>query len=96
MNVALASLVQRKAEILFTDLDDTVVMMDSDEGNYYELDAVGTRIWNLLDNERSVAEVCELLVREYDVTLEDCRQDVLKFLEQVAQLGVVEVRGPEP
>ncbi len=95
MNVALGSLVQRNAEIIFTDLDDTVVMMDPDKGNYYEFDSVGTRIWNLLDVERSVTQVCEVLVREYDVTLKDCRQDVLKFLEQVAQLGVVEVRGPE-
>ena len=70
MDIGLDSTVQRNGEILFTDLDDTVVMMDPDKGTYYELDTVGTRIWSLLDTGRSVKELCDLLVENYDVTLE--------------------------
>ena len=62
MDIGLDSTVQRNGEILFTDLDDTVVMMDPDKGTYYELDTVGTRIWSLLDTGRSVKELCDLLV----------------------------------
>ena len=40
---------QRNAAMLFTDLDDTIVMMDPDKGMYYELGSVGSRIWTLLE-----------------------------------------------
>ena len=61
-----SSVVSRNPEMIFTDLDDTVVMMDPDEGRYYELDPVGSRIWALLETARPVAQVCDRLVDEYD------------------------------
>lgn len=94
MNVSLESTVRRNPQIMFTDLDDTVVMMDADEGMYYELDPVGARIWTLLATERSVEEMCALLVAEYDVTPEVCRDDVLEFLERAKMLGIVAVSSP--
>ena len=93
MSVSLESTVQRNPQIMFTDLDDTVVMMDADEGMYYELDPVGARIWTLLETERSVEEMCALLVAEYDVTPETCRDDVLEFLGRAKELGIVAVSG---
>ena len=92
--VVFGSRMQRNPEMIFTDLDDTVVMMDADKGVYYELDPVGTRIWNLLETERSVDETCELLIAEYDVAPETCHQDVLAFLEQARKLGIIVVRQP--
>lgn len=92
MTVSIECIVQRNTEIIFTDLDDTVVMMDLDKGAYFELDAVGTRIWTLLETGRNVIELCELLNREYDVTPEIAQRDVLEFLEQAHKLGIIEVR----
>ena len=93
MNLSPDCTLRRNDEIIFTDLDDTVVMMDADKGTYFELDPVGTRIWALLEIERSVAEVCEVLLAAYDVTPEDCRRDVLAFLERAEELGIVEARA---
>ena len=94
MTISLESTVRRNPQIMFTDLDDAVVMMDADEGMYYELDPVGARIWTLLETERSVEEMCTLLVAEYDVTPETCRDDVLAFLEQAKELGIVAICAP--
>ena len=94
MKVSLECVVQRNAEMIFTDLDDTVVMMDSDKGVCYELDPVGARIWNLLETARSVKELCELLAGDYDVTPEACRRDVLEFLERMHELEIMGVRAP--
>ena len=41
-----------------------------------------------------MAEVCDLLVGEYDVTSEICRRDVLALLERAHELGIVEMRTP--
>ena len=93
MNVSPDAVLRRNTGIIFTDLDDTVVMMDADRGRYYELDPIGTRIWTLLETERSVTEVCEILLGEYDVTPEVCRRDVLAFVERAGELGIVETGG---
>ena len=93
MNVSSDCRLQRNPEIIFTDLDDTVVMMDPDRGYYYELDAVATRIWALLDSSQSVAQLCDALVREYDVTPDDCRRDVVAFVAEAGELGIVAVQA---
>ena len=93
-DVSLDAVAVRNEAMIFTDLDDIVVMMDADQGLYYELDPVGARIWSLLETARPVAQLCNVLVEEYDVTPDTCHHDVLDFLARAAELGIVEVRGP--
>ena len=92
--VSLDSVAVRNETMIFTDLDDVVVMMDADQGLYYELDSVGARIWSLLETARPVAQLCDVLVEEYDVAPDACHRDVLDFLARAAELGIVEMRGP--
>lgn len=89
MSVGLHSSVAHSETIVFTELDDTVVMMDLEEGQYYELDPVGARIWALIEPGLRVAEVCEALAAEYDGDPGTCRDDVLAFLEELHGLGAV-------
>ena len=87
-------MVERNPEIIFTDLDDTVVMMDAEKGTYFELDPVGARIWSVLENAASVTRLCDALLAEYDVTPDVCRRDVLAFLERAGALEIIKVRAP--
>ena len=89
--VALESRVSRNEAIVFTDLDDTIVMMDVDEGQYYELDPIGARVWNLLETGRSVADLCDVLASEFDVDPDTCRHDTLQFLEEANAMRIVQV-----
>lgn len=89
MNFDMSARVARSDAIVFTELDDTVVMMDVEEGRYYELDPVGASVWALLERAASVAEVCEALGQQYEVDPETCREDVRGFLEELGRLGVV-------
>ena len=96
VSLSLDTVVRRNPAIVFTDLDDAVVMMDADEGVYHELDPIGAHIWTLLETPRSAAELCESLLADYEVTPEDCRRDVLAFLERARELGIVEPRADTP
>ena len=87
-----SSRVARSEAIVFTELHDTVVMMDVEEGRYYELDRVGARIWGLIESRTRIAEVSEALVLEYDVTAEACRDEVGTFLGELNRLEIVQVR----
>ena len=90
--IRLSSRVVRNEAIDFTQIDDTVVMMDLDEGRYYEFDRVGARVWALLESTPQVAEMCEVLVAEFQVPAETCRDEVRTFLDELLRLAVVQVQ----
>ena len=90
-SIPLSTRVVRSEAIIFTELDDTVLMMDVEEGRYYELDPVGARIWALIGSRPRIAEVSEALVLEYEVTAEACRDDVGAFLGELNRLQIVQV-----
>ena len=91
-SIPLSSRVVRSEAIIFTELDDSVVMMDVAEGRYYELDPVGTRIWALIEPGPQVAEMCEALAAEYEVAPAVCGDDVSAFLDRLLRLAVIRIR----
>ncbi len=57
-----------------------------------QLDPVGTRVWRLLDGERSVRAVIEAFRAEYDVDPKDAEIAVTRFLRELGRRGVVGLR----
>ena len=92
--VELASVLTRNESIVFTDLDDTIVMMDVDEGQYYELDPIAARIWALLETACPASRLCEMLAKEYEVDAETCQQDTLEFLQAGLEQRIFELQPP--
>ena len=70
-------------------------MLQMDDGVYYSLTAVGARIWELIQEPRSVAEVHRCLLDEYDVESERCEKDLFVLLSDLVSKRLVDVRdGP--
>jgi len=59
---------------------------------YYGLNPVGTRVWNLLQKPRSIAELRDALIDEYDVEAERCERDLLELLDKMSAEGLIEAR----
>lgn len=75
------------------DLAGEAAILNVPQGTYYGLDAVGARIWSLLQAPREVAEIHRTIAAEYDVTPERCLRDLLDLLEKLRAEGLIEVRG---
>ena len=60
---------------------------------YYGLDPVGAHIWKLLREPKSIGELRDALVDEYDVEAPRCEQDLLELLEKMRGEGLIEVRN---
>lgn len=58
---------------------------------YYSLDPVGTRVWELLREARSVGEIRDVLLQEYDVEADRCERDLLDILGKLHNEGLIEV-----
>lgn len=66
-------------------------MLDPTTSRYYRLDPIGLRVWELLDQVRSVDAICGALEPEFEVSAERCRADVITFLDRLEHAGLVEL-----
>jgi hypothetical protein len=82
--VELTSTVQQAANLTVTELDEEIALLDTDTGNYYEMDELGSHIWSRLTKPTMVEELCNQLMSEFGVDADTCRHDTLFFLNQLA------------
>jgi hypothetical protein len=76
-----------------SDIAGETVILGMSAGRYYGLDAVGARIWQLIQTPTSVADLRRTIVSEYEVAPERCEADLLQLLEKMLAAGLVEVRS---
>jgi hypothetical protein len=62
------------------------------KGTYYGLDSVGAQVWSLLQQPRCIAELCDAIIREYEVEPASCHHDLIALLEGMRAEGLIEVR----
>jgi hypothetical protein len=89
--VSLDSVVVRRPEPLTTPVDGELVILDLRRGHYLGIDPIGRRIWELLEQPRSVDALCAALEGQFEVSAETCRTDVLAFVAQLADAELVEI-----
>ncbi len=92
-SITTESVVHQIEDIVASDIDDEKVMMSIEKGRYYSLDPVGSRVWELLDKPIRVSDLIAALLLKYDVDRETCERDVLAFLEELREDGILQVEG---
>jgi hypothetical protein len=81
---------RRRPEPLTADVHGETVMFQPDAGSYFALGAVGTRVWDLLAEPCSVNQICDALDAEFEVDPEECRSQVLDFVNEMHEKELVE------
>jgi PqqD family protein of HPr-rel-A system len=71
-------------------LDDKLVVLDTETGGYFELDAVGARIWQLIADGSSLDEVVAALTDEFVVEPDEARRDANAFLDDLRKHHLIE------
>ena len=71
----------RNRGIVSADMDGELVMMSVDKGKYYGLGGIGPRIWDILEEPRTVADVVGVITAEYEVDPVECQRDVENYLQ---------------
>lgn len=66
------------------------------DGIAFGLNPVAERIWELIQQPIRVNQVREALLREYEVDFEQCNQELLELLGELAANGLVEICDGEP
>ena len=91
--ISTESVVSPIEDIVVSDIDDEKVMMSVENGQYYNLDSVGSRVWELIVKPVKVSELIDALLLKYDVDRETCERDVLAFLSELHKDGILRGEG---
>jgi len=86
-----ASRVMRTEGMMTAPVDNEIVILNMKGNNYISLDAIGRRIWDLLESSIVVEELCQQLGTEFEGTQEQIIADVLLFLNELEREGLVRV-----
>ena len=87
------AVVVRNEGLLTAEVDGELMAMSVEQGTCYGLNAVGTRIWALIAEPRSIDSLCEQLLGEFEVEESVCRQQVVELLADLRAENMVTIRS---
>ncbi len=70
---------------------DTVIL-HLGSGTYYGLNAVGTAIWNLIQEPRTIEDIHHRLLQQYEANADECERDLLNLLDELEKARLIEIR----
>ena len=77
--------------VLIREVAGEAVLLNLNNEQYYGLNAVGLRMWQVLTAGRNIEQTIEELLQEYDVDRATLEGDILQLLEELAGQGLVEI-----
>ena len=89
--INLDTVINKNLEIDDTDLDGEKVMMNLDKGEYFMMNEVGSRIWEIISEPINVKEIINTLRNEYEVDEETCKDTVIEFLGRLDNADLISI-----
>ena len=90
------SKISRSTDQVSTELQGDAVILNVKTGKYFNLNSVGSHIWKLLEEPKSMLSIVEAILSEYDVERARCEEDVFNVLRKLQLAGLVEIASESP
>ncbi len=74
-------------------LGDEAIVVNFQNSFFFNLNPVGTFIWEHCDGHHSVAQIAQTLTEGFQVDLEAATKDYRQFIEELVEQGLLQWRG---
>lgn len=74
-------------------LEGETVLLNLSTEEYFSLNDVGSLVWDLADGQRTIADITQVIVAEYDAERAEVLDDMLALLDELADAGLVVQRS---
>lgn len=91
MKLSKSSIIKVSKEAVHCDVEDEVVILGMKDGVYYGLNPVGAFIWSKIQEPKTVEEIRDLILEEFDVDLEECEADLMELLHDLLENNLIEI-----
>ena len=78
-------------EQISVELAGEAVILCTKSGVYYGLEEVGARIWQLIKEPKTVQDLLDTILQEFDASADQCEPDLLDLLDDLRSKGLVEI-----
>jgi hypothetical protein len=83
----------RSQDQISGEIDGKIVLMSIENGEYYNMNAVGSRIWALLEKPTTIAALIDQLLSEFEVERAVCEQESLAFIAQLTKDKLIRIES---
>ena len=73
------------------ELEDEAVVLNLENGVYYGLNTVAARVWELAQEAKTVREIRDFLLAEYEIEEATCTRDLIDLLGQLHRWQLIDV-----
>jgi hypothetical protein len=87
------SVLARNERLSWRILDDEAVILFPDAGTLHRLNGTGTRVWELIDGARTLADVGSLITDEFEVTADEALADLCSLAGDLVEADLAQVVG---
>ncbi len=81
--------IEISSEVLTQEVGGETVILDLKSESYFGLDEVGTRIWQLLQEQEDIQTITATMLNEYDVKEEQLEKDIQNLLTKLNKAGII-------
>lgn len=82
--------IRQNSAIAWRVIEDEALLVEPRSQLIYPLNATGARIWELLDGERSIQDICAVIEEEFEADKIVIGQDVSAFIGDLVGKGLAE------
>lgn len=83
------TIVARSAELIQTEIDGDLVALDIEQGNCFGFNATATRVWQMLEQPRSIDALVDGLTQEFEIDRAECEAAVIDLIGDMADRKLV-------
>ena len=76
-------------DVLSQEVSGETVLLDLNHENYFGLNEVGTRIWQLLQEQDDLEEIYNILLGEYEVDAEKLKNDFDGIINELIEIKLI-------
>ncbi len=95
LDIPLTAIISNTPEQIASELGGEAVILNLGTGQYYGLNEVGARVWELIQQPCTFDSILHSLLEEYDVQPDVCKQDLTKILIDMKEACLIEVNNEQ-
>lgn len=78
-------------DVISQEVSGETVLLDLGSENYFGLDEVGTRIWQLITETGNLQAVYDTMLEEYEVSEDQLLADLENLITEIEKIGLVKL-----
>ncbi|SDD55535.1 Coenzyme PQQ synthesis protein D (PqqD) [Paenibacillus sp. CF095] len=77
------------SNVIYVEMDGQSILLNMESSQYYALDQVGTFIWNLMKDGRTLNEMEQEILLAYDITEQQVKNDLKIYIDELCRVGII-------